>query len=137
MKFTTFTTTAAAALFLQALQVSAQGIGGGVAEVDLTATTTAKAEPTTVWVTQTLANGAKTVVASIYTQQFPQLYASVYVPSSGSIGLGTQTGSVGIVRETQATGGGARMSLGSSGDAWLLGLGVGIVGMVGGGLLVL
>lgn len=49
MKFTTFTTTAAAALFLQALQVSAQGIGGGVAEVDLTATTTAKAEPTTVW----------------------------------------------------------------------------------------
>lgn len=76
-------------------------------------------------------------MASIYTQQFPQRYESVYVPSSGSIGLGTQTGAVGVVRETQATGGGARVALGSSRDAWLLGLGVGIVGMVGGGLLVL
>lgn len=47
MKFTTFITTTTTAIFLQALQVSAQGIGGGAVEVD--PTTTAKAEPTTVW----------------------------------------------------------------------------------------
>lgn len=77
-------------------------------------------------------------MASLYTQKYQKNYETVAVPPSGSIGMGTQTGRIGIVRETQATGGGVgRRGVWGEGNAWVLGMGMGVVGVVGGGLLVL
>ncbi|KAG0643346.1 hypothetical protein HOY80DRAFT_880350 [Tuber brumale] len=81
----------------------AQGLGGGVREIQTTTTgTNAPAEPTKVLVPSTLANGLVTKVASIYTQQFTGSGSGLRTPSAGTIGLGTLTGSVGVVRTAEA-----------------------------------
>lgn len=74
-------------------------------------------------------------MASIYTQQFSKQYDSIATPSSGSIGLGTQTGKVGVVRETRVSAAGVKVG-GEQGGAWMLGMGVGALGVVAGGMLV-
>lgn len=111
-------------------------MGGGVG---VSTTTTSGRSPTTVWcatypspprvllthirITPTLPGGKKTTVASIYTQQYATMYGSVAVPSSGMVGLGTQTGEVGRVR---ASGAGARVLGGGIG----IGVGIVILGLV-------
>lgn len=85
-------------------------------------------------ITSTVADGATTRIASIYTQQFATMYDSVATPSSGSIGLGTQTGTVGIVRQTGTSGAGVRVRGGWG--VWVVGLGVGVGGALAGGALV-
>ncbi|EGW34290.1 uncharacterized protein SPAPADRAFT_59707 [Spathaspora passalidarum NRRL Y-27907] len=59
---------------------------------------TTTASPTLVWVTGTDANGILRTTQSPYTQQFSTFFTSVAAPSSGVIGLGTISGSVGEVR---------------------------------------
>jgi hypothetical protein len=56
------------------------------------------ASPTSVWVTATLANGALTTTLSEYVQSFPTFYSTIASPKSGSIGMGTITGQVGVVK---------------------------------------
>lgn len=53
--------------------------------------------PTSVWATGLL-NGATTVTLSPFTQVFKPMYSTVQVPKAGSIGLGTISGTVGIVK---------------------------------------
>jgi len=79
-------------------------------------------------VTTTIA-GVQTVVPSIFTQQFSKLYGEIPMPSSGSIGLGTQTGQIGVVR-THAASSGMRMD----GSVWFVVIGLMAVAVaVGGG----
>ncbi|KAK9478682.1 hypothetical protein V1514DRAFT_352210 [Lipomyces japonicus] len=62
---------------------------------------TVTAEATSVWMTLTLDNGAiTTTVFTAYSQQFSQMYSSFSVPASGSIGLGTISGTIGVVKPT-------------------------------------
>ncbi|CAZ85940.1 unnamed protein product [Tuber melanosporum] len=77
----------------------AQGLGGGM---QTTAPTDAPVEPTKVLMPSTLADGLVTKVASIYTQQFTGTQSELRTPSAGTIGLGTLTGSVGVVRTAEA-----------------------------------
>ncbi|KAG0129310.1 hypothetical protein HOY82DRAFT_652182 [Tuber indicum] len=77
----------------------AQGLGGGM---QTTAPTDAPVEPTKVLAPSTLADGLVTKVASIYTQQFTGTQSQLRTPSAGTIGLGTLTGSVGVVRTAEA-----------------------------------
>ncbi|KAL0630548.1 hypothetical protein Q9L58_010606, partial [Maublancomyces gigas] len=75
-------------------------------------------------ITSTLPGGKETAVASVYTQQYATMYGSVAVPSSGMVGLGTQTGEVGRVRASRAAG--ARALAGGLG----LRAGIMVLGMV-------
>lgn len=59
--------------------------------------------PTSIWATGTLADGATTVTLSPFTQTFRSMYATVATPRQGSIGLGSISGSVGIVRPPRST----------------------------------
>lgn len=70
-----------------------------IGETTTSSTTASSSEsPTLVWVTGTDASGRLATTQSAYTQQFSQLYSSIASPSSGSIGLGTIQGTVGVVR---------------------------------------
>lgn len=53
--------------------------------------------PTSVWATGTV-GGLQTVTKSVFTQKFTPMYSTVAVPKSGSIGLGTHSGTVGTVK---------------------------------------
>jgi hypothetical protein len=53
---------------------------------------------TTDWVQTSLPGGGFTYVPLIYTQTFPSVYESFPSPASGEIGLGTISGTVGVVR---------------------------------------
>ncbi|KAK9346864.1 hypothetical protein V1522DRAFT_403248 [Lipomyces starkeyi] len=78
--------------------------------VGTTSTTTASSTSTIttlIWVTvtNTLANGV-IVTATIqtpFTQTFSSMYTSFYAPSSGSIGLGSHTGIIGVVKTPSET----------------------------------
>jgi len=61
-------------------------------------TTTISHSPTLIWVTGTNSEGVTKTTESIYTQKFSSFYSTVAVPPSGSIGLGTISGTVGTVR---------------------------------------
>ncbi|OBA19440.1 hypothetical protein METBIDRAFT_214055 [Metschnikowia bicuspidata var. bicuspidata NRRL YB-4993] len=61
-------------------------------------TSTTAATTTLVWVTGTNSNGVTVTTQSAYTQQFTSFYTSVALPSSGSIGIGTESGTVGVIR---------------------------------------
>ncbi|KAM9893456.1 hypothetical protein OXX79_009331 [Metschnikowia pulcherrima] len=64
--------------------------------------------PTLVWVTGTDQNGVTQTTQSAYTQTFTSFYVSVVSPSSGNVGVGSITGTVGAVRTyTQSTVNGA------------------------------
>ncbi|QBM90689.1 Killer toxin-resistance protein 1 [Metschnikowia aff. pulcherrima] len=64
--------------------------------------------PTLVWVTGTDQNGVTQTTQSAYTQAFTSFYVSVVSPSSGNVGVGSITGTVGAVRTyTQSTVNGA------------------------------
>lgn len=66
------------------------------------ATTTLAAEQyptlTTDWVQTSLPGGGFTYVPLVYTQTFPSVYESFPSPASGEIGLGTISGTVGVVK---------------------------------------
>jgi hypothetical protein len=53
---------------------------------------------TTEWVQTSLPGGGFTYVPLVYTQTFPSIYELFPSPASGEIGLGTISGSVGVVR---------------------------------------
>ena len=71
-------------------------------EVVQGATTTLDAEQyptlTTNWVQTSLPGGGFTYVPLVYTQTFPSVYESFPSPASGDIGLGTISGTVGVVK---------------------------------------
>lgn len=50
------------------------------------------------YATVTLANGVKTIQLTPYTQKFAVMYTAVAVPLTGSIGLGTISGTVGVTK---------------------------------------
>lgn len=62
-------------------------------------TSTQVISPTLVWVTGTDAAGVTQTTQSAYTESFPSFYTSVAVPPSGSIGLGTISGTIGTLRK--------------------------------------
>ncbi|KAF8251050.1 hypothetical protein K440DRAFT_638307 [Wilcoxina mikolae CBS 423.85] len=74
--------------------------------------------------------GVPTVVPSIFTQQFSKLYGELHTPSSGSIGLGTQTGEIGVVRTHAASGGGRERGRGSGWVMVVVGMAV-VAGWMG------
>ncbi|KAK9237538.1 hypothetical protein V1525DRAFT_403486 [Lipomyces kononenkoae] len=82
------------------------GFARGQAPVVPTTTTTTTStsitqSPTMVWVTwTTVINGilVTTTPSVPFTQTYSSMYSSFYQPSSGSIGLGTQTGTIGVVK---------------------------------------
>lgn len=53
--------------------------------------------PTSVWATGVV-GGVTTVTLSPYTQTFSPMYSTIATPKSGSIGLGTISGTVGVVQ---------------------------------------
>jgi len=53
---------------------------------------------TTEWVQTSLPGGGFTYVPLVYTQTFPSVYELFPSPASGEIGLGTISGTVGVVR---------------------------------------
>lgn len=55
----------------------------------------------------TLADGRITMTQTVFTQTFASVLDPLPTPASGSIGLGTLTGSVGAVRTEQAKSGAA------------------------------
>ncbi|CCF56291.1 hypothetical protein KAFR_0A08570 [Kazachstania africana CBS 2517] len=65
---------------------------------DGTTTYTSLREATDIWVTIT-SNGVVFTTSTTYIQRFSSQYTSIATPSAGSIGLGTISGTVGIVRE--------------------------------------
>lgn len=60
-------------------------------------TFTTNGAPNIVWVTLTT-NGAVVTVSTTFIQRFSSQYATVALPSSGSIGLGSLTGKIGVVK---------------------------------------
>ncbi|GEQ67517.1 hypothetical protein JCM33374_g1182 [Metschnikowia sp. JCM 33374] len=54
--------------------------------------------PTLVWVTGTDSLGVTKTTQSAYSQKFTSFFASVSVPTSGSVGLGSASGTVGSIR---------------------------------------
>ncbi|KAK9332502.1 hypothetical protein V1520DRAFT_335068 [Lipomyces starkeyi] len=77
--------------------------------VGTTSTTTSSTSTITtlVWVTDTttLANGVvvTTTIQAPFTQTYYSMYTSFYAPSSGSIGLGSHTGTIGVVKTPSET----------------------------------
>ncbi|PWW78234.1 hypothetical protein C7212DRAFT_352545 [Tuber magnatum] len=86
-----------------------------------TTPTNAPVEPTKVWVPSTLPNGHVTKVISIYTQRFTSTWSELRTPSTGVIGLGTLTGSVGVVKTAVANAaiGRSRAEGGAVKEAWV------------------
>ncbi|KAK9374679.1 uncharacterized protein V1513DRAFT_379592 [Lipomyces chichibuensis] len=90
----------------------ARGQAVGTTSTTTTTTTSSSSSTTSsaltpIWVTvpRTLANGV-VVTATIqtpFTQTFSSMYTSFYVPSSGSIGLGSHTGTIGVVKTPSET----------------------------------
>jgi hypothetical protein len=62
-----------------------------------TSTTTLIASPTTAYRTVTV-GGVISTEAYIYSQSFTSYFSTIKSPSSGSVGLGTISGTVGIMR---------------------------------------
>lgn len=62
-----------------------------------TATYTTEMAATSMWVT-VVRQGNTIVMKTTFAQRFASLYTSVAVPSSGSVGLGTISGTVGVAR---------------------------------------
>ncbi|CCE61119.1 hypothetical protein TPHA_0A00340 [Tetrapisispora phaffii CBS 4417] len=60
---------------------------------------TSRRDATSIWVTVTTNSGVA-VVRTTYVQRFTSQYTVMKSPSSGSIGLGTITGTVGVVKTT-------------------------------------
>lgn len=67
------------------------------------AATTTLTTSTLVWATGTDANGNLATTQSAYVQTFTSFFDEVASPSSGSIGLGSLTGSVGGIRIYERT----------------------------------
>ncbi|KAK9471541.1 uncharacterized protein V1510DRAFT_419565 [Dipodascopsis tothii] len=67
-------------------------------ETTTTATTPTTTAVTTVWATFTNAQGLLTTALVTYSQSYYSLYSSFKDPASGSVGLGTISGTVGSVR---------------------------------------
>ncbi|KAK9463577.1 uncharacterized protein V1516DRAFT_40857 [Lipomyces oligophaga] len=67
-----------------------------------TTTTTATPDPTYVWITITT-NGVLITTSTPYVQEFSSMYTSLATLSTGSIGLGTISGTVGSVRAASVT----------------------------------
>ncbi|KAK9368334.1 hypothetical protein V1509DRAFT_623782 [Lipomyces kononenkoae] len=62
--------------------------------------------PTLVWITLTTTINGVVVTTTPqvpYIQSFSSMYTSFYQPSSGSIGLGTQTGTIGVIKTPTET----------------------------------
>ncbi|KAK9390868.1 hypothetical protein V1515DRAFT_591836 [Lipomyces mesembrius] len=79
------------------------GFARGQVAVGPTSTTTSTTPNVpSPWVTRTstLANGVvfTTTFQSPFTQTFSSMYTSFYEPSSGSVGLGSHTGTIGVVK---------------------------------------
>ncbi|ODQ60933.1 hypothetical protein WICANDRAFT_61491 [Wickerhamomyces anomalus NRRL Y-366-8] len=74
---------------------------------DATTTYITSSAWTSIWVTVTYSNGGVATVQTTYSQRFKSFYSSVDQPSSGTIGLGSISGSVGVVKSkhlvTQST----------------------------------
>ncbi|RCK59333.1 Protein KRE1 [Candida viswanathii] len=68
-----------------------------------TVRTTTSVSTTFVWVTGTDASGNLATTQSPYYQSFESFWTEVASPSSGSIGIGTISGSVGGIREYSQT----------------------------------
>lgn len=81
----------------------------------------------------TLADGGVTKVASIYTQKFTNSWSQLRKPSSGSIGLGTITGSVGVVKATGVNAAVGRAGARGGMEGWVVMVMVGVLGVVVGG----
>ncbi|KAK9256259.1 hypothetical protein V1507DRAFT_383158 [Lipomyces tetrasporus] len=81
--------------------------GQGVVPDTTSTTSTPTSTPTTwVWVTvTTTVNGVlrTTTPSTPFTQAFTSMYTSFNNPSSGSIGLGTHTGTIGVVKTPAET----------------------------------
>lgn len=67
------------------------------------AATTTSATTTLVWATGTNSAGVTTVTESAYTQTFSSVYTSAATVPSGSIGLGSLSGTVGNVKSYSVT----------------------------------
>ncbi|KAK9362469.1 hypothetical protein V1504DRAFT_448576 [Lipomyces starkeyi] len=83
----------------------ARGQAVGTTSITTTSSTSTMITPIWVTVTNTLANGV-IVTATIqtpFTQTFSSMYTSFYSPSSGSIGLGSHTGTIGVVKTPSET----------------------------------
>ena len=88
----------------------------------------------------TLPNGDITMIQTVYTQTFAAVPDQLPSPVEGSIGMGTLTGAIGVVRTEQAKTAGAPPAVAAplvGGVVWrwgLEGLGgaVGVVAVVGG-----
>lgn len=65
--------------------------------------TSSSVSPTLVWVTGTDANGKLATTQSTYYQSFMSTYTTAETPSSGSIGLGSISGTVGEIRTYSMT----------------------------------
>ena len=83
----------------------------------------------------TLANGLVTKVASIYTQQFTNSWSELHTPSAGVIGLGTLTGSVGVVKATGVSAAVGRGRARGGMEGWVVVGVVGVLGVVVGGVV--
>ncbi|KAK9453482.1 hypothetical protein V1511DRAFT_489751 [Dipodascopsis uninucleata] len=97
--------------------------------------TTIIENPTIVWITTTvtLPGTTYTTTPSItYFQSFTSMYTSLAMPSSGSIGLGTISGTVGAVKSLETT---IAASSGSSNSHFLGGLITSILSMIAAFLL--
>lgn len=81
----------------------------------------------------TLADGGVTKVASIYTQKFTNSWSQLRKPSAGSIGLGTLTGSVGVVKATGVNAAIGRARVKGGMEGWVVMVMVGVLGVVVGG----
>ncbi|KAK9487957.1 hypothetical protein V1527DRAFT_458961 [Lipomyces starkeyi] len=70
-----------------------------------TSSTSTIMTPIWVTVTSTLGNGVivTTTIQTPFTQTFSSMYTSFYAPSSGSIGLGSHTGIIGVVKTPSET----------------------------------
>lgn len=71
-----------------------------ITEGDTTYTT--KLSPIIVWITVTT-NGALTTISTTFIQRFSSQYSTIAQPSSGSIGLGTISGKIGVVKTEYQT----------------------------------
>ncbi|CAG99989.1 Kre1p [Kluyveromyces lactis] len=67
-----------------------------------TSTTTSKRQPTSIWVTKTI-SGVTTAFETPFYQKFSSQYTAVSSASSGSVGLGTLSGTVGVVKSKIVT----------------------------------
>ncbi|KAK5773579.1 Kre1p PWA37_002481 [Arxiozyma heterogenica] len=71
-----------------------------ITEGDTTYTTSLS--PIIIWITVTT-NGALATISTTYIQRFSTQYSTIAQPSSGSIGLGTISGEVGVVKPEHLT----------------------------------